>query len=134
MAREKDFLMFFVIPKERDEMISANISHKEFRCKCDSEYCNFTIFNSQLLFCFERLRKLAGHPIKITSGYRCTLHNSRIEQSAKRSMHCAGSALDMIAPDQYSIETFAGMARQAGFDYVKIYPDDRRIHAHLELK
>jgi hypothetical protein len=126
--------MFSVIPKDKETMLSPNVSHKEFRCKCDSEFCNFTLFNSDLFDRFEKLRKLCDSPIKITSGFRCVLHNSKTESSARKSKHCIGQALDLIAPERYSLDTFVGMAKQAGFDFIKIYPEDRRIHAHIELK
>lgn len=48
--------------------------------------------------CFEPLRVAFGYPIKIVSGYRCTVLNQKVG-GASLSQHCRGEALDMKSDD-----------------------------------
>jgi uncharacterized protein YcbK (DUF882 family) len=47
-----------------------------------------------LLKKFEEVRKSYGSPIRITSGYRCLVHN-RVIGSTDKSQHVTGDALDL---------------------------------------
>lgn len=62
----------------------------EFSCP----HCNASEMNDSFLDRLDTARGTAGVPFKITSGYRCTQHNSAIE-SKSTSSHLKGLAADI---------------------------------------
>ena len=46
----------------------------------------------------DELRELYGHPIIITSGYRCKTHNAKVN-GRSNSQHLGGNAADITGPD-----------------------------------
>jgi uncharacterized protein YcbK (DUF882 family) len=82
-------------------MIAPYITTAEYACKCcdglppdlQTDPAYQVLFNA-----FKDIREEWGNPIKITSGYRCPMHNSMVGGSAL-SVHQWGLALDMDCKD-----------------------------------
>jgi uncharacterized protein YcbK (DUF882 family) len=70
--------------------LSENFMTWEFRCKC----CRVVKVDEDLINALEELRELAGGPIYVTSGYRCSAHNKAVG-GAKASYHMKGMAADI---------------------------------------
>lgn len=85
--------------------LSPHFSTREFAC----HHCGVAVIAPHLVERLERLRKLAGSPLWIVSGYRCAVHNRRIG-GALKSQHLLGNAADLHA----GVATVAE-ARSAGF-------------------
>ena len=107
--------------------LSAHFSKKEFACKCG---CGFNQVKPELIAKLEKLRELCGNkPLKINSGCRCAKHN-KAQNGAKNSQHLYGTAADVRLPDEnMSVDEFAKLAEQAGFDGIGKYSN--RIHVDV---
>lgn len=74
---------------------SAHFSERELDCRCGCETPAAIAANlGKLAAVLEDLRKLAGQPITILSGYRCRVHNARVG-GAEGSQHMMGLAADI---------------------------------------
>lgn len=79
--------------------LSQHILSSEVECRrCDLG--SVQKISKDLLNRFEQVRTDFGHPIRITSAYRCSAHN-KIIGGAKNSQHIFGNALD-IQPQTFS--------------------------------
>ena len=68
----------------------------EFKCQCGGKYCNGypAEMSSKLIDILEKLRKYFGKPVTITSGLRCSKHNTAVG-GVSNSMHQYGKAADI---------------------------------------
>ncbi len=76
----------------------------EFKCK----HCGEILIESSLIDILEELREHLGKPIKITSAYRCPIHNKRVG-GVRNSSHVKGLAVDIRATnsrDRHKIISF----------------------------
>ena len=74
--------------------LSAHFSKSELACRC----CGELNIVPALLDALERLRELAGEPIRIHAGYRCPEHNQQVG-GVTNSAHTRGMAADIAIPD-----------------------------------
>jgi len=105
--------------------VSKNFQDTEFACKgkaqgkvcCDSEMK----LNQELIEVLQDIRNVYGRSVKITSSYRCPIHNKRVG-GVWTSQHLLGTAADiqvsgivpyLVAqyfddkyPDKYGIGTY----------------------------
>lgn len=100
--------------------ISANFSRREFACHCG---CGFDAVDAELVEVLEVVRQHFGAKIKITSGCRCSDHNTKCGGSPK-SQHVFAKAADIqvdgvlpariaeylerIYPNKYGIGRYSG--------------------------
>lgn len=81
-------------------------------CPC----CGIAIAHPQLLVVLEQLRALACEelgkevPLRLNSGFRCTLHNAALKDSSPYSQHCIGKAADLRRIPNLSVERLAELA------------------------
>lgn len=68
---------------------------REFRCKC----CGVASVHQSIIDLCDRIREELGKPIAVTSGYRCSKHNSAVG-GAVRSQHVLGTAADLYPLDR----------------------------------
>ena len=74
--------------------LSTYFTSNEFDCH-GSGCCSSTLINPELVKYLQKIRKHFNAPITITSGYRCTTHNSRVG-GATGSRHTKGDAADIV--------------------------------------
>ena len=96
--------------------LSQHFSRKEFSCR----HCGKLTIDNRLIDKLEQLREKIGKPIKVTSGYRCPVHNKKVG-GVKNSRHTKGQAAD-IKVDGMTPREVAVAAREVGFGYVLIEP------------
>lgn len=72
-----------------------------FACPC----CKQVHVEPALISVLETLRALVGHPINISSGYRCPKHNAAIG-GAPQSQHLAGRAADIYINGMRGVEIY----------------------------
>ena len=119
--------------------LSAHFNKKEFACKCG---CGFDQVKPELITKLEKLRELCGNkPLTINSGCRCEKRNKAVGGAQKKydkngklisegSQHMYGTAADVKLPDKnMSVDEFAKLAEQAGFDGIGKY--NNRIHVDV---
>jgi uncharacterized protein YcbK (DUF882 family) len=73
--------------------LSPHFSSNELACKC----CGRLLLDPKLLDGLETLRNLAGVPVFVHAGYRCTRHNHEVGGVAG-SEHTRGLAADIHLP------------------------------------
>lgn len=106
---------------------TANFSLKEFECKCGG--CTYTLVDQDHVERLQRLRNILSArynrevSIKITSGFRCFIHNRNVG-GKNQSQHCYGTATDIVAPNVPILELHQECVRI--FDGVGLY--DTFIH------
>ncbi len=103
--------------------VSENFRAEEFACKGTGQIK----IDPRLVSGLERLRKILGRPITITSGYRTPEHNRRVK-GAPNSRHMTGEAADISVPGMSPAQV-AEAARKAGFGGVSAYGG----HVHVDV-
>ena len=102
--------------------VSKHFYLNEFECPC----CHRVMLDEGLLESLERLRRLWGKPIVITSGYRCEKHNLAVG-GVRGSQHTLGKAVD-IAVKPIEMSRVVNLARECGFRGIGIYNEKGFIH------
>jgi uncharacterized protein YcbK (DUF882 family) len=70
--------------------LTTHFTTEEFKCPC----CGIIGVDQAFVELLEKLRVSCGFPFKITSGYRCDVHNQKVG-GAKDSAHRKGKAADI---------------------------------------
>ena len=121
------------VPKSRERLapgyLSPHFRESEFACNhCGDLGANG--IDKELLMVLERLRKdLGDNPVTITSGYRCSTHNSNVG-STENSQHRKGTAADIqvknVAPNTvhaYLVGKYPdkyGIGRYSSFTHIDV--------------
>lgn len=71
--------------------LTKNFSKSEFKCKC----CGKVHMDEAFVGMLQEIRDEVGFPIRITSGYRCPKHNSRVSSTGRSGPHTTGMAADI---------------------------------------
>ncbi len=98
------------------------------RCK----HCKRLKVSPSLLTALDRLRKNIRRPIRVTSAYRCPIHNRRIGGS-KNSQHLKGRAADIHARNM-TVNALWAAAEQVGAlsrGGIGVYPRKRFVHVDV---
>ena len=85
--------------------------------------------NPVLLRKLDELREMLGHPIEVSSGYRCSEHNRRIG-GVDSSQHVMANAADVWS-DYATTEKLLELAEKVGFDGIGYYPEEGFIHVDV---
>ena len=97
----------------------------EFACPC----CGEIEISPLLIAKLDVLRRLYGHPIHISSGYRCEAHHREIG-GVIDSQHVEGNASDIWVDGDY--EKFHQLVLRSNFfDAVGSYPSQEFVHVDI---
>lgn len=64
---------------------------EEFACR----HCGANLMNHQFIDELDELRSRAGHPLIVSSGYRCPAHNQAVSSTGPHGPHTTGRAVDI---------------------------------------
>ncbi len=106
--------------------LSEFFSLEEFQCPC----CRCVKLDPSLLQKLKGLRNKIKKPVIITSGYRCSKHNSEVG-GVKNSYHLLGMAVDIFVPE-IPIARLLQITREFKFQGIGFYPD--RNFLHLDIR
>ena len=67
--------------------LSKNFTRDEFECQCGK--CTAQMIDTELVDKLQHIRDVLGVPLKITSGYRCIVHNASKTVGAVRTASTA---------------------------------------------
>lgn len=114
--------MHKIIPKEAKVRFCKGLTSQEFACKCHTDSCRATIISGDLIKAYNKFRRLVNVPLKINSGFRCTLHN-RLEGGKSCSRHLTGEAIDISLKtiDHLSQSDIEFALKDSGFTWIKFY-------------
>lgn len=85
--------------------------------------------------CMEEVRDLLGHPISISSGYRCEALNKAVGSTSKRSQHLEGEAVDFTCPGFGTPQEIVEAIINSDIEYDQIILEyDRWVHISFSQK
>lgn len=105
--------------------MSKYFREDEFRCKC----CGQVKVDERLLKQLDLARGIYGAPMRVTSGYRCPIHNAEVGGVAN-SYHTQGLAADIVTPDGQARYRMLRAFLAAGFRRVGLY---RQGFIHVDI-
>jgi len=100
----------------------------EFKCECG---CGGDV-TQEIKDLANRVREIYGHPIVISSGFRCDYQN-RVDGGITGSNHTIGHAADMYSPGRMSydeVDVLAGCIVAAGGGCIRYH---EQLFCHMEL-
>ena len=111
--------------------LTRNFSRNEFACNGGGCCGHSSPMDRVFLEKLQDFRDIAGVPVKVTSGFRCNIHNKNIN-GAKNSYHTLGLASDIKCA--LPVERMVEIAQKVGFNGIGIYSnrihvDDRQVPA-----
>jgi len=111
--------------------LTKNFSRHEFACHC----CGEVKVDMRLVEALQKLRDLAGVPIRVVSGYRCPKHNAEVG-GAKNSYHLRGMAADIVIGelDVYRMALLAEQIEEFRGGGLGIYPDVNPPFIHVDVR
>ena len=104
--------------KGQKKQLSKYFVSTEMDCH-GSGCCSKTLINPQLIEYLNQIREHFNSPVTISSGYRCTVHNSRVG-GATGSRHTKGDAADIIVKG-YNPKEVAQYAESIGIKGIGLY-------------
>lgn len=111
--------------------LSKNFTREEFKCPCG---CTRQMVDSELAEKLQLIRDKVDRPLKITSGYRCILHNAAVGGSSG-SKHRYGMAADWRTANRSINPVALGiLAVEAGFGGVGIYWYGNYAFVHADTR
>lgn len=81
-------------------------------CSCG---CGRMEMNDRFMRSLDAIRAGAGFPFRITSGFRCPRHNSRVSSTGERGPHTTGRAVDIAASSSSMRLAIIEAAQRQGF-------------------
>lgn len=91
--------------------LSLNFSRSEFACKGEGCCGQSSPISLELIDSLELLREQIGHPLIVSSGFRCNNYNTKVG-GAPSSQHTQGVAADIILPEGIAIADFLTAAEK----------------------
>lgn len=91
--------------KDSDWQYFKNFKKSEYKCKCKGKYCDGfpSEVSMRLVMANQYLRNYYDVAVKLTSGVRCTTHNTNVG-GVKKSRHLLGRASDLNIKDKAASE------------------------------
>lgn len=112
--------------------LSTNFKSTEFDCN-GKGCCNKTLIDEQLVEYLQAIRDHFGKPVKISSSYRCEIHNPKVG-GVKSSLHLKGMAAD-ITIEGISPAEVAKYAESIGVKGIGLYDTSKDGHfVHIDTR
>lgn len=107
-------------------------SKSEFACHCGGKYCNGFPANpkEKLIRVADAVRKNLGAPASVSSGVRCTQHNTNVG-GVVNSRHLTGRAMDFCVSGKTSAQLLAEVKKHPEIRYAYII-DSSFVHMDIE--
>ena len=87
-----------------------HFSPDEMRCK----HCGENRMNAGTMARLELLRSSYGAPMRVQSGFRCSVHNQRVSHTGPHGPHTTGQAVDILVTGSAALRLMQ-QALAAGF-------------------
>ncbi len=122
-------------PVQHREMVTTHFAREEFACPCCGVMppvaCTPPGGFQTLASALETLRVSVGVPIRVTSGYRCSLQNAK-DGGQPNSQHMLGIAADITAKCGWRKLYEAALLIPAFMDGgIGVYPSNNFIHVDV---
>ena len=118
--------------KDKAVQLSTNFKSTEFDCN-GKKCCSKTLIDEQLVEHLQKIRDHFGKPVKISSSYRCEIHNPKVG-GVKSSLHLKGMAAD-ITIEGVSPAEVAKYAESIGIKGIGLYDTSKDGHfVHIDTR
>lgn len=112
--------------------LSTNFKSTEFDCN-GKGCCNKTLIDEKLVEYLQAIRDHFGKPVKISSSYRCEIHNPKVG-GVKSSLHLKGMAADITIEGVSPVEV-AKYAESIGIKGIGLYDTSKDGHfVHIDTR
>lgn len=112
--------------------LSKNFKSTEFDCN-GKGCCSKTLIDPKLVEFLQKIRDHFGKPVKISSSYRCKIHNPKVG-GVKTSKHIEGMAAD-IKVEGVKPSEVAKYAESIGVKGIGLYETDKDGHfVHIDTR
>jgi zinc D-Ala-D-Ala carboxypeptidase len=101
---------------------------KEWACKGTGKI----VIETDFLDRFEKLRRMFGGPLIITSGYRSPEHNLKVAESGAGGPHTTGRAVDIRIYGEHAI-ALVHLALEIGFTGVGVSQKGEQARRYIHL-
>lgn len=114
----------------KSDELTAHFSWDEVKCRCCGTIGGPAVEANakRLAFMLEQARAIYGHPMPVSSWYRCPAHNAAVG-GVPNSYHLEGLAADIRVPSSERRFLLVRAAIQAGFTRIGVYEN----FVHLDL-
>jgi uncharacterized protein YcbK (DUF882 family) len=108
-SKLKEVEGYYVWNKGYEHSLSKHFGTREFTCRCSHKECKEQRISISLVNKLEQIRVEVTKPLIVTSGFRCTRHQTDIRNSgqstvvAKKSTHELGDAVDIVPNDRKDV-------------------------------
>lgn len=118
--------MSTLVDQPTREQLTPNFYRDEFACRCG---CGSDSISLLLVNRLQQVRDEIGHPIKITSGCRCSAHNEA-EGGNAFSAHLSGHAADISCTHSHKRMTLLPVLCKM---FRRVGPKDSFIHVDIDF-
>lgn len=101
----------------------------ELRCKCG---CGEVMMNPSFMHRLDDMRRKAGFPFVVTSGYRCPDYNDRVSSTGPDGPHTTGKAVDIAVQGNQAHEVLR-LAMLHGIKGVGVSQKGDSRFLHLDI-
>lgn len=99
----------------------------EFKCK----HCGDNKMAFDFITKLDALRREVGFPLRVTSGYRCPVHNQNVSTTGPNGPHTTGRAVDLDVRGANALKLIEA-ALKAGFTGVGVQQKGATRFIHLD--
>ena len=110
--------------------ITRNFTTNEMACGC----CGKSDMDDEFMRVLQSIRDEMQRPLKITSGFRCEKHNSKVSSTGKTGPHTFDKAADILISGADAMRLFA-VAQKHGVSGVGMRQrgDHAKRFVHLDI-
>ena len=110
--------------------ITRNFTTNEMACGC----CGKSDMDDEFMRVLQSIRDEMQRPLKITSGFRCEKHNSKVSSTGKSGPHTFAKAADILISGADAMRLFA-VAQKHGVSGVGMSQrgDHAKRFVHLDI-
>ena len=110
--------------------ITRNFTTNEMACLC----CGKSDMDDEFMRVLQSIRDEMQRPLKITSGFRCEKHNSKVSSTGKTGPHTFAKAADILISGADAMRLFA-VAQKHGVSGVGMSQrgDHAKRFVHLDI-
>ena len=110
--------------------ITRNFTTNEMACGC----CGKSDMDDEFMRVLQSIRDEMQRPLKITSGFRCEKHNSKVSSTGKTGPHTFAKAADILISGADAMRLFA-VAQKHGVSGVVMSQrgDHAKRFVHLDI-
>ncbi len=119
----------------KDVRLTNNFLLSEFACKGFNCCGNSAPIHMELVLLLQAIRERVQMPVRVSSGFRCRTHNSRVAGASANSYHTRGMAADIFIDRPATARDLMTQAQAAveelGYGFLLYYEAQNFVHVDI---